>query len=709
MGSAHERLLDALRDHGSYVDDKNSAKVKAQCPAHDDTSPSLSIGPRRDGKGVVVNCHAGCDTAAVMQALNLTMVDLFDENSARNIFKARRDYRYPDGRVVHRKPGKGFPQSGNTKGNSLFHADRIGDAKTVYVPEGEKDVEAIEELAGAAAVCPAMGSGKAHLFDWEPLRGKDVIIIADRDQPGRKHAHEVAELVRRIAASVQIVEAAVGKDAADHLAACKTLNEFVGAGPEPVDGAALLDDLERWFTRFIAVPDPLDLALIPLWAVSTHLAIELYTTPRIQLDSTMHGSGKTTVLDHLYRLCWRAVQAATLSSPALIPRLLENGVRTLLLDEVNRSLRPDRPGVDDLIGIINTGYRVGATRPVLVPVKGGGWEAREMPTFAPVVMAGNSPQLPDDTRSRTIRVLLMPDLDGSIEDSDWEDIEPHALELHSRIAVFADAVRDHVKGMAVDLPDKCIGRTKEKWRPLKRVAVAAGGRWPAVADELIARGMAEDEAEREAGLRTLPPGMVILTDLHAVWPAEDDELLPTRDLVARLIGHNADYWGESSSYGKRLTDHRFAKLVAQASKATSLRPGGRGPRGYLRKQFEPTWHRLGICRVATGASGETGATGATDNQMHRNNQMHRSAPLPHTGADQSQLATATTTTTMPELRGCAVAPESEGENGDPTLNGRHTGQPERSASLCPCGRPAPVDPETGLCQWCTLAASKAGR
>ena len=29
------------------------------------------------------------------------------------------------------------------------------------------------------------------------------------------------------------------------------------------------------------------------------------------------------------------------------------------------------------------------------------------------------------------------------------------------------------------------------------------------------------------------------------------------------------------------------------------------------------------------------------------------------------------------------------------------------AASCPCGRPAPVDPETGLCHWCSLAASKA--
>ncbi len=227
--TAQERLVDALRARGSVVDDRNAANPKAQCPAHDDSTPSLSIGPRRDGKGVVVNCHAGCDTLSVLQAINFTMADLFDEDATRAVFTPRRDYKYPDGRVVHRKPNKQFPQSGNLKGSSLFHADRIGDSQTVYVAEGEKDVEAIEQLAGAVAVCSPMGAGKAHLADWSPCRDKDVTIIADRDEPGGKHAAQVAELLSGVAKSVRIVEAKVGKDAADHLAAGHTLDELVEA------------------------------------------------------------------------------------------------------------------------------------------------------------------------------------------------------------------------------------------------------------------------------------------------------------------------------------------------------------------------------------------------------------------------------------------------------------------------------------------------
>lgn len=382
---------------------------------------------------------------------------------------------------------------------------------------------------------------------------------------------------------------------------------------EEIDGAKVLDDIEEWFGRFIKVTFDGDLALLALWAVHTHLARELYTTPRLQLDSTMPESGKTTVLDHLSRLCHRPIQMASTPSPALISRILENELRTLLFDEVDRTFRPDGPGTPDLLSIVNSGYRVGASRPTLVPTKGGGWEGRELSTHAPVAMAGNAPNLADDTRSRCIRILLMPDNDGSIEDSDWEHIEDDARVLHDRIAQFADQSRDQVRGLAVELHPRCIGRAKEKWRPLKRVAVMAGGRWPGVADELIARDQAEAAAEREAGLRNLPPAMVLLNDLHAVWPDDDhDDLVPSRKLVSSLIDHNPDYWGERSSYGKALTEHRFGKLLAQAAKVVSQRPGGRGPRGFFRWQFLPAWHQLHIGKTpgAIGAIGYSGASGA---------------------------------------------------------------------------------------------------
>jgi Protein of unknown function (DUF3631) len=346
----------------------------------------------------------------------------------------------------------------------------------------------------------------------------------------------------------------------------------------------------------------------------THLVKELRTTPRLQLDSILPESGKTTVLDHFCRLCHDAVLISSSPSQALIPRMLEVKLRTLLLDEIDRTLRPDGPGTPDLLAVINSGYRSGATRPVLVPVQGGGWEIAEMSTYAPVVMAGNYPNLPDDTMSRCIRILLMPDLDGTVEDSDWEEIEDDANDLRRRIEQFANQIREQVKGMKVPLPDGCISRTKEKWRPLKRVAVAAGGRWPDIADGLIRSSVAELHAEREAGLRNLPPGLVLLTDLYKVWPNDlsgVDGLVPTKDLVSRLVAHNPDYLGPLSNYGKALTEHRFGKLVSKSARVTSTRVGGGGPRGFRRGQFKQAWRRLGVDANPSGTSGKSGQTGTS--------------------------------------------------------------------------------------------------
>jgi hypothetical protein len=190
-----------------------------------------------------------------------------------------------------------------------------------------------------------------------------------------------------------------------------------GDGPSNliIDGAELLEEIRAWLARYISTMTDADLDLLTLWAAHTYLINETYTTPRLQLDSPVPGSGKTTCLEHLQRLCLQPVLMATVSSPALLVRMLEKAQRTILIDEADRSLRPDKEGVADLLAVLNSGYKRGATRPVLMPAKGGNWEPVEMPTFAAVAMAGNNPNLPDDTRSRIIRVLLLPDLDGRVQ------------------------------------------------------------------------------------------------------------------------------------------------------------------------------------------------------------------------------------------------------------------------------------------------------
>ncbi len=54
----------------------------ALCPAHDDRSPSLSVSAGNDGRALL-HCHAGCDTAAIVSAMGLGMVDLMPPGERR--------------------------------------------------------------------------------------------------------------------------------------------------------------------------------------------------------------------------------------------------------------------------------------------------------------------------------------------------------------------------------------------------------------------------------------------------------------------------------------------------------------------------------------------------------------------------------------------------------------------------------------------------
>ena len=121
--------------------------------------------------------------------------------------------------------------------------------------------------------------------------------------------------------------------------------------------------------------------------------------------------------------------------------------------------------------------------------------------------------------------------------------------------------------------------------------------------------MMQEAAERDAGLKKLPPGMVMMRDLWLVWP-DGEFFVPTRQLVGKLIMHDPDFWGADSAYGKPLTEHRLGRLVSQAANVTSSDRRPRPPRLSSVLNLEPVWCRLGIGRSATGATGETGASGA---------------------------------------------------------------------------------------------------
>ncbi len=213
-GAAFERVIAALEQHGRKVV-RRGATATAQCPAHDDTNPSLSV---RDGDGhVLLYCHAGCGFDAVRAALRLSKSDMYDNPHGQT-------YRYDDGRTVNRTPDKRFYQSGNKDGPpTLYRAAEVAQAagagRTVYLVEGEKDADNLRKLAGVTATTAPMGAANFDKVEVPPLQDADVVAIVDRDDKGDTWAAQVGAKLEGVAASLRFVRAGAGKDPSDHLAA----------------------------------------------------------------------------------------------------------------------------------------------------------------------------------------------------------------------------------------------------------------------------------------------------------------------------------------------------------------------------------------------------------------------------------------------------------------------------------------------------------
>lgn len=238
------RLTEALEQHGC-----KGRGTAWQCPAHEDRAPSLSVGHRKDGNGVVLNCHAGCAAEDIVSALGLTMADLFDEPlEKRERPQVVAEYAYCDrhGEILkyvrriepgyngERKTFRQFRPDGKpgTKGipNVLYQLPEvIAEAQaggTVLVVEGEKDVESLRAI-GCVATCNIGGAGKWASSYTRFLEGAgEVVVIADRDEPGRNHAVTVAESLAHADIPHRVLEPATGKDVTDHLAAGLTFDDL---------------------------------------------------------------------------------------------------------------------------------------------------------------------------------------------------------------------------------------------------------------------------------------------------------------------------------------------------------------------------------------------------------------------------------------------------------------------------------------------------
>jgi hypothetical protein len=287
---------------------------RARCPAHQGKSDtSLSIAQGDDGR-VLLKCFSGCSHRSIAEALGLSATDLFPprqdaawvptrppraEHAPREFATAREAadaYRATHGpeaaRWTYRDPsgdpiglvlrwdredgsktirpawriGRAWRQS-YPDARPLYALDRLAEAPEarVFVAEGEKCAEVLWTLGLQATTSPA-GAQAAGKADWSPLAGREVVILPDADDPGRKYAEEVRAAVEALDPPARVSIAALPR-----LEPGEDVVEFVGrvhggdlkAAREAIEALAAKSSAtapRKWMTLGEVLADPRTLA-----------------------------------------------------------------------------------------------------------------------------------------------------------------------------------------------------------------------------------------------------------------------------------------------------------------------------------------------------------------------------------------------------------------------------------------------------------------
>lgn len=220
--------------------------------ARGDQDPSLSITTAEGGK-TLLNCKSGCSNADVISALQERGLWGSAKTGERRVV-ATYDYvdrtgalvlqvqRYEPKDFSQRKPdGKGgwLYKLGDIE-KPLYHLDEVVAAvergETIWIVEGERDADTLRGV-GLIATCSVGGAGKWLDPYSSDLIGATVVVIADKDDAGRRHAKDVAQKLAVVAKSVKVVELPGEKikDASDFLSAGGTvvgLTTIVARTPE---------------------------------------------------------------------------------------------------------------------------------------------------------------------------------------------------------------------------------------------------------------------------------------------------------------------------------------------------------------------------------------------------------------------------------------------------------------------------------------------
>ncbi len=351
---------------------------------------------------------------------------------------------------------------------------------------------------------------------------------------------------------------------------------------ETLDDARVLDDVRAFLARFVAFPSDAALNAATLWAVHTHALQAFECTPRIALLSPEPGSGKTRGLEILELVVARPLLTVNVTPAYLFRKVADDaGPPTILYDEIDTVFGPRAKDNEDIRGMLNAGYRRGATAGRCV-IRGKTVEVEELPAFAAVALAGLD-DLPDTLMSRSIVVRMRRRAPHErIESYRRRVHEAEGHKLRDRLAAWAERHWPDLADAWPDLPDGIEDRDADVWEPLLAIADAAAGHWPDTA-RVAAVALVADARAKEGGL-----GIRLLADLREVFGG--CERLATEEILTALCALDEAPWADLR--GKALDARGLSRRLGKYDiHPKQMRQGERNVRGYDLADLADAWSR----------------------------------------------------------------------------------------------------------------------
>lgn len=398
----------------------------------------------------------------------------------------------------------------------------------------------------------------------------------------RSRENEAEKLSIRVSVlDSEIMKLRLLKEKADKNASDACGFEEVMPWEESVDGALLFAELVSVFKTYLSL-QAYQAETLALWAIFSHCIDAGNIAPKLLIYSPEKRCGKTTLLDVLMNLVWKALPASNIS-PAATFRAIESIGGTIMIDEADTFIK-DNP---ELQGIINSGHRKSLA--YTLRCEGNDFTPKKFSTWAPTVIAMIGK--PKDTiLDRSILI----EMKRKRPDEDVKRFIHHKQEaglhiLARKICRWADDHFDALSAADPLIPGGLHDRAADNWRPLLAIADQMGEEIAKKA-RIAAKSLSTQEEDEDHASAS----NILLSDIRdyfetnsqdGIQEATGEHKVTTQDLLIYLHGLEERPWPEWNR-GKPITPRQIARLLRPFGIASKkIRIGYKTNQGYTHAQF----------------------------------------------------------------------------------------------------------------------------